>query len=255
MNELRISRFPTLEYASNEAMNTLCTNLSYCGKDVRAILFTSRYEHEGKSSITMNVMRTMASLGKRVVLVDADLRRSVLARRYKFQYASKSTPGLAQYLAGMNELDDVVYKTDIPGAYIIPSGKTVLNSLQLLVSARYERMMKKLREQFDIVLVDSSPAGVIIDPIEIARFCDGALIVVAYNRGRKQEIGEVADSIAQTGCTVLGAVMNGVDLSSYQNKKYYYRSEKYAYYYKPSRKAGFSKEKGGKDKPEQSRKS
>ena len=86
MNKMNITRFPTLDYACNEAMNTLCTNLFYCGEDIRSVLFTSRYEQEGKSSITINVMRTLASFGKRVVLVDADLRCSTLARRYRFSY-------------------------------------------------------------------------------------------------------------------------------------------------------------------------
>ena len=81
MNYLNITRFPPLDYACTEAMNTLCTNLSYCGTDIRTILFTSRYEQEGKSGIAMNVMRTLAGYGKRVLLVDADLRCSTLARR------------------------------------------------------------------------------------------------------------------------------------------------------------------------------
>ena len=93
MNRLEISRFPELDYACGEAMNTLCTNLSYCGDDVRVVLFTSRYEQEGKSSIVMNVMRTLAGLGKRVALVDADLRRSSLARRYRFSFRSSRMPG------------------------------------------------------------------------------------------------------------------------------------------------------------------
>ena len=80
MNQLSIGRFPELDYACGEAMNTLCTNLFYCGENIRSVLLTSRYEQEGKSSIAMNVMRTLAGYGKRVVLVDADLRCSTLAR-------------------------------------------------------------------------------------------------------------------------------------------------------------------------------
>ena len=89
MKQLKIGRFPALDYACSEALNTLCTNLSYCGREVRSILFTSRYEQEGKSGIAMNVMRTLAGYGKRVLLVDADLRCSTLARRYRFTYAQR----------------------------------------------------------------------------------------------------------------------------------------------------------------------
>ena len=231
MKQLKIGRFPALDYACSEALNTLCTNLSYCGREVRSILFPSRYEQEGKSGIAMNVMRTLAGYGKRVLLVDADLRCSTLARRYRFTYAQRENAGLAQHLAGMCELQDVVYRTNLPGAFILPAGHEVLNSMQLLASYRYGEMMDALRDEFDIVLVDSPPAGLIVDAIEIARYCDGAVIVVEYNRGRVQDVADVAANLAKTGCKVLGAVMNGVNLKSFRNRKYYYRSERYSAYY------------------------
>lgn len=231
MKQLSITNFPALDYACNEAMNTLCTNLSYCGTNLRTILFTSRYEQEGKSGVAMNVIRTLASYGKRVVLVDADLRCSTLARRYRFDYAQKEPTGLAQYLAGMCSLEDAIYETNLPNACVLPAGREVLNSMQLLTSPRYAEMMAYLREHFDAVLVDSPPAGVIVDALEIAKYCDGAIIVVAYNRGRGQDIGEVTASIQKTGCRVLGAVMNGVNLKSFRNRRYYYRSGRYSSYY------------------------
>lgn len=232
MNHLNITRFPALDYSCNEAINTLCTNLFYCGDNIRSVMITSRYEHEGKSSITMNMMRTLASCGKRVALVDADLRRSDLARRYGFAFPNQEANGLAQYLAGMCTLDDAFYETNLPNAYIIPVGHEVINSLQLLSSPRFGAMMEALRESFDVILLDTPPAGVIVDAVEIAKYCDGALIVVSYNTGRKQEIGDVASNIAKTGCQVLGAVMNGVDFGNLSNRKYYYRYGRYSNYYR-----------------------
>ena len=182
MNQMHISRFPKLDYACNEALNTLCTNLSYCGDDIRTVLFTSRYEQEGKSSIAINVMRTLAGFGKRVVLVDADLRCSTLARRYRFAFTHRDAAGLAQYLAGMCELDDAIYETNLPNAYIVPAGREVLSSLQLLTSPRYREMMEILRDNFDVILVDTPPAGVIVDAVEIAKYCDGAIVGSAIVR-------------------------------------------------------------------------
>ena len=86
MKSIKIGRFPQPGYAVAEAVNTLCTNLSFSGEKVRIIMVTSCHEAEGKSYLTMNIMRTMAKLGKTVVLVDADLRRSALAARYAFQF-------------------------------------------------------------------------------------------------------------------------------------------------------------------------
>ena len=232
MNHIEITNFPKLDYACNEAMNTLCTNLFYCGDNIRSVLITSRHEQEGKSSVAINMMRTIASCGKRVVLVDADLRCSVLGSRYRFSYEKDGGNGLAEYLAGMCPLDNVLYKTNLDNAYIVSSGREVMNSLQLLSSPRYKEMMDALREQFDVVLVDSPPAGIIVDAIEVAKYCDGALLVVACNTGRRQEIDEVAKNIRKTGCKVLGAVLNNVNFNSFQNRRYYYRSGKYSSYYR-----------------------
>ena len=232
MNHIEITNFPKLDYACNEAMNTLCTNLFYCGDNIRSVLITSRHEQEGKSSVAINMMRTIASCGKRVVLVDADLRCSVLGSRYRFAYEKDGGNGLAEYLAGMCPLDNVLYKTNLDNAYIVSSGREVMNSLQLLSSPRYKEMMDALREQFDVVLVDSPPAGIIVDAIEVAKYCDGALLVVACNTGRRQEIDEVAKNIRKTGCKVLGAVLNNVNFNSFQNRRYYYRSGKYSSYYR-----------------------
>lgn len=241
MNRIEITHFPKLDYACNEAMNTLCTNLFYCGDNIRSVLVSSRHEQEGKSCISINMMRTIAGCGKRVVLVDADLRRSVLASRYKFSYEQRESAGLAEYLAGMCPLESILYETNLENAFIIPAGREVMNSLQLLSSPRYAEMMKTLREYFDVVLVDTPPAGIIVDAIEVAKYCDGALLVVACNTGRKQDIDEVAQNIRRTGCRVLGVVLNNVDVHSFQNRKYYYRSGKYSSYY---RYGGYGKQSG-----------
>ena len=212
MNQINISRFPKLDYACNEAMNTLCTNLFYCGDEIHSVLITSRYEQEGKSSVAMNMLRTLSSFGKRVLLVDADLRCSSLARRYRFDFQYAEAFGLAQYLAGMCALEDAVYSTDLPNAFLLPAGREVLSSMQLLASPRYGEMMAALRQSFDVILVDSPPAGLIVDAIEVAKYCDGAIIVVACNVGRRQDIAEVKDNIDKTGCRVLCAVKNGVNM-------------------------------------------
>lgn len=231
MNRLEISNFPALEYAANEAFNTLAASLFYCGTDVRTILVTSRYAVEGKTFVSMNLMRTLASLNKRVVLLDTDLRHSGIVGQFCIRFDTGTPMGLAQYLAGMCQAADILYETDLPNACLIPIGLEVRSSLQLLSSKRMSELMDWLRDSFDVILVDSPPAGVLVDAVEIAKYCDGALIVVSYNRGRKQEIGDVKAAIEKTGCKVLGAVLNNVDFDAYSNRKYYYKSERYAHYY------------------------
>ena len=88
MNSLTIGHFPSLSYACAEAVNTLCTNLSFSGENVKKIMITSCHAAEGKSFLSMNIMRTMARFGKSVVLVDADLRRSVISAKYNLQFTT-----------------------------------------------------------------------------------------------------------------------------------------------------------------------
>lgn len=232
MKRLEITEFPALSPSTNEAINTLCTNIFYSGDDIRSILFTSRYEQEGKSNISINVASTFSLLGKRVVLVDADLRKSSLAKRYRFRYKESNPQGLAQYLAGMCPIQDSIYETNLRNLSIIPSGKDVRNSLRLLASEKFDEMMEQLHRDYDFVIIDTPPAGVIVDAIQIAGHCDSAIIVVSYNIGHKQEIRSVAQQLARTGCKVLGAVMNNVKMETLRNRKYYYRSMYRSYDYK-----------------------
>lgn len=90
-NYLKISNYQQLDYVSNEAMNTLCTNLSYCGKEVHKIMVTSRYSGEGKTYISMNLLRTFSQLGKRTVLIDTDLRASGIQSSYRLRYSTKKS--------------------------------------------------------------------------------------------------------------------------------------------------------------------
>ena len=207
----------------------MATNLSYCGTNIRSIMITSRTAHEGKSFISLNLLRTFASLGKRVVLVDTDLRRSVMASRFQMQISAPV--GLSQYLAGVCEIEDAVCSTNIPNAYVVPCGRTVENSLQLLATPRMKEMMDVLSGSFDLVLIDTAPAGTISDALEIAKYCSGALIVVGYNVGHKREIIELADSIQRTGCPVLGVELNQVEINSLANRNSYYGYGKYYHYY------------------------
>ena len=226
-NYLEISRFPKLDFVCREAMNTLCTNLSYCGKDVKKIMITSRYAGEGKSYVSMNLLRTFSQLGRTTVLVDTDLRASGIQLDYQLRYFKKNRYGLSEYLSGLCELDEILYRTDLPNTYIIPAGHEAPNPLQLLDTKTMEELIEFLAERFDIVLVDTPPVGVLVDAVATAKFCDGALIVVGYQKGKQQEIGDAVENIVQTGCKILGAVLNGVKFNTMSNRYYYYNSERY----------------------------
>lgn len=225
MNSLTIGRFPPLSYACAEAINTLCTNLSFSGENVRKIMITSCHAAEGKSYLSMNIMRTMAKFGKDVVLVDADLRRSMISSKYNLKFVDPEQKwGLAHLLTGKATLDEVIYQTNIDGAYMVPVGREVSNPLPLLNSTRFGQLLDHLSQNADYVLVDAPPVGTVIDGAQIAKSCDGTLIVVNYNAVRRQELLDVKEQLEQTDCPILGTVLNMVEYDNYLSKKYYYKS-------------------------------
>jgi capsular exopolysaccharide synthesis family protein len=225
---LAVTRFPPLPYAGAEAFNTLSASLPFAGKDAKTFLFTSCLAGEGKTFVAMNLMRTLAGIGKRVVLVDADLRKSVLAKRYGIQ-TDGEVAGLSHYLAGLFSLDEIVRPTDIPNAYLVLAGYEVSNSLALLSSAELGALLKTLAERFDIVLIDAPPIGLVIDAVELAKHSDRVIFTLADDAVSRREAVEATERIRNTGCPIFGAVLNKVRFDSGIAKRYYHRTS-YAYY-------------------------
>ena len=114
---------------------------------------------------------------------------------------------------------------------MIPAGHEAPNPLQLLDTEDMKNLVEWLSTQFDMVLIDTPPVGVLVDAVAIAKFCDGALLVVGYRKGNQNEIGDAVRYIKQTGCKMLGAVLNGVKFRNLSNKHYYYSSERYSEHY------------------------
>jgi capsular exopolysaccharide family len=223
MKSLTITHFPKLDYNTDESLNTMCTNLSLVSSDRNKIVVTSCHPKEGKSFIAMNLMRSLAGIGKRVVLVDADLRRSALVTQYAIQ-SQEEIIGLAHYLAGRCKAEEILFQSNIASAWLVPSGGKTSNSLPLLNTVRLKNLLDKLSADFDIVLVDAPPIGVIIDAAEIAKACDGILFVVADNEISRNELAYAVKQLDRTGCPILGSVLNKVSLKTRSARKYYYKA-------------------------------
>ena len=208
MKTVRITKFPKLSFIAAEAVNTLCTNLTFSGENMKKIMVTSCHASEGKSFVSMNLMRTMANFGRTVALVDADLRRSMISGSYGLNFSDEKPRGLAHMLAGMAGIEDIIYHTDIEGALLIPEGRDVSNPMPLINSPKLRELLDFLADNVDYVIVDAPPVGTVIDAAQIAKSCDGTLIVVNYNQVRRQELIDIRDQLEQTGCPILGTVMN-----------------------------------------------
>lgn len=223
MIRMEIQRFKEPEYAVANAMNTLCTNLSFAD-GVKKIMLTSCHPQEGKSYIAMHLMRTMAmNLGLHTILVDADIRASALRGSFGIKITS-AVPylGLSGYLSGRCEIEDIVGQTNISGADLILSGKTVINSLPLYNSSRMDRLMEQLGSIYDVVIVDAPPVGMIVDAARIAAMCDGTLLVVASGEVRASKLKEAALQIERAGCPIVGYVLNKSRIRMKEDSYYYY---------------------------------
>lgn len=212
-----------LPYEVNEEIKYLRANIQFCGTDKKVILVTSSFRGEGKSTICLNLAKSMAEMGKRVLLVDADLRRSMLKR--DFVSKGKVKNGLTHYLSGMAELFDVLTEIREPFMYIIFAGPVPPNPSELLSNSRVDELLKWAREQFDYVIIDSAPLGMVSDAASLVQKCDGAAVVIEAGKIPYKIVQNVTRQLQDANCPVLGVILNKVDQNS--GNRYYSKYNKY----------------------------
>ena len=218
------------EYRIKEAFKTLRTNIEFCGNDVKVVAVTSCTPNEGKSSISMKLARAFAEAGNKTILIDADMRKSVLVGRYRTKQVKR---GLTHCLAGRATADDVICETNIDNLYVIFAGPVPPNPSELLGSEGFDGLVSTLRKDFDYVIIDTPPLGSVIDAAVAARFCDGSVMVIESNAISYKFAQGVKDQLEKTGAKILGVILNKVDLNT---KKYYghygrYYGKYYGKYY------------------------
>ncbi len=214
-----------LPYQISEQIKYIRANIQFCGDEKKVILFTSTTASEGKSSLTLELAMSMAELGKRVLLVDADLRRSTLKSKVANREAARL--GLSHYLSGLANLDESLCVTDEPVMYMLLAGPVPPNPAELLAGRRLDALLDWGRKQFDYILVDTAPLGTVSDAALLARKCDGAVVVIEAAKIPYRAVQGVVQQLRDANCPVLGAVLSKVENASSRNYKY----TKYAYQY------------------------
>ena len=232
MKRIVFSNFPKLEYTRAEQFNAISVNLDFCGDDIKKISVTSTRENEGKSFVSMHLLRTFAENGKRVILVDCDLRKSRLIEDYGMSCEDEPTiAGLSHYLAGIASISDVIYSTEIENADIIVAGKMVSNPMNLLKKNRFSELLDILAAKYDLVIVDTPPIQPVIDGAYVAQQCDGTVLVIRYGTSPINEIRDTKNQIIAAKTPILGTVINAIPFGEnrYYSKKYKYRYSPYEY--------------------------
>lgn len=216
MERIELKTLGENDYFVQEAIKVLRTNLQFCGKDVQVIAFTSCRENEGKSTISLCVARSFAEMGKKVLVVDADMRKSVMAGRHA---GVRNTSGLSEVLSGMKELNEAICETQYPNLQVLFAGKYPPNPVELLGGPHFAALLEEARARYDYVIVDTPPVGIVIDAAVVAPLCDGVTVVMNDRRVKLRDAREAVEQLKKTGGKILGVVMNNTKA---KQGSYYY---------------------------------
>lgn len=216
-----------IPFTALESYKLLRTKLQFSfaeGDGCRVIGVTSALSGEGKSLTSINLAYSLSELGKRVILIDADMRRPTLAKKLSI----KNEPGLSSCLTGQRDLNNLLQNCGIAGnekAFrVIAAGQNPPNPVELLSSNRMDVMLETLRKHYDYIILDMPPVTEVSDVLAVANKLDGVLLVVRHNMCNRTVLNSTVRQLAFVNAKVLGVVYNGVneEVDGYF-KKYYKR--------------------------------
>lgn len=224
MNKIKMDSIQELPYAVEESINRLRINVSFLGNEIKKIMVVSTLPNEGKSFVTMQMWKQMANAGIKSVLVDADMRNSVLVKKNdKERQDGKEMKGLVNYLAEDFSLDEVIYESPFENGYIIPNVENIINPSMLLESDKFGNMLNELSKDYRYVFVDAPPLGLVSDAEKIGSMCDGAILVIRSGEITRAEVKNSIKQLERSGCKILGVVLNrATDLKNKYSKQKYY---------------------------------
>ncbi len=212
----------------SETFRTLRTNIQFMNsnKKLETLLVTSTMPGEGKSWVASNLAVTFAQAGKRVILIDADMRKG---RQYNI-FGVLPSPGLSNYLSGMsgeNQMhwSEYIRTSEIPNLCVMPAGNIPPNPSELLVTTRMLDMLEDLKKQCDLIIIDSTPSKLVTDSVILSRIVDSTIVVTSHNQTQKEDLAKVVKDIKNVGGNIAGIVYNKIPVSGKKyNDTYYYAS-------------------------------
>lgn len=204
----------------SEQFRTIRTNIQFSMVDsmLKTILVTSAGPASGKSVVSANLAAIFASEDKRVLLVDADLRKPTVHKAFKL----RNTDGLTSLLTNREaSVSDMVYHTHTEGLYVLTSGAIPPNPAELLASKRMDEVVEEMKESFDLIIFDMPPVLAVTDAQVMASKTDGAIFVIPKGRVSKEEVQNSRKLLENVNANMIGAILNRVDKSD-DNYYYYY---------------------------------
>ena len=194
---------------AEEYYNALRTNIQLSGDNLKVITISSVEPSEGKSTTSTNIALAFARAGYKTLLIDADIRNSVMSGVFK---SREKITGLTDYLAGTQDLSNGLCETNVENLFMIQSGAVSPNPTALLQSTNFELMIETLRKYFDYIIVDTAPIGVVIDAAIIVQKCDASILVTEAGGTKRRDVQKAKVQLEQTGIPFLGIVLNKFDV-------------------------------------------
>lgn len=211
---------PTLEIAqkkldlakkAEEYYNALRTNIQLSGNNLQVISITSVKPGEGKSTTSTNIAWAFARAGYKTLLVDADIRNSVMSGVFK---SREKITGLTEFLSGTTDLSHGLCDTNVENLFVVQAGSISPNPTALLQSENFSTMIDTLRKYFDYIIVDTAPIGIVIDAAIITQKCDASLLVTAAGEANRKDVQKAKGQLEQTNKPFLGVVLNKFNTSA-----------------------------------------
>ncbi|WP_407938520.1 CpsD/CapB family tyrosine-protein kinase [Neobacillus sedimentimangrovi] len=201
----------------SEQFRTIRTNIQFSSIDqeVRTLMVTSPGPAEGKSTIAVNMAVVFAQQGRRVLLVDADMRKPIM----HYTFNQLNTYGLTSVLTREMTLVKAVKETNEKDLFVLTSGPVPPNPAELLSSMAMERFFREAEEQFDMIVFDTPPLMAVTDAQILANKCDGTILVVSSGKTDKDQLVKAKDLLDSVQSKLLGVVLNNKKL---KNTNYYY---------------------------------
>jgi len=216
----------------SEIFRILRTNLQFMNtkSGLKSLLITSASPSEGKSWTSANLAIIFAQAGKKVILVDCDMRKGRLFSMFEV----KPSPGLSNYLSGVapngeqirNDITGYLQTTEVENLYILPAGTVPPNPSELLDTETMLDTMKKLEEMCDIVIYDGTPTNLVTDALIISRNVDATLIICAHNQTKIEDVEKVKQNIINVGGKIAGVIINKMPASQKEVYASYYYGHK-----------------------------
>lgn len=211
---------PTLEIAqkklelakkAEEYYNALRTNIQLSGNNLQVISITSVKPGEGKSTTSTNIAWAFARAGYKTLLVDADIRNSVMSGVFK---SREKITGLTEFLSGTTDLSHGLCDTNVENLFVVQAGSISPNPTALLQSENFSTMIDTLRKYFDYIIVDTAPIGIVIDAAIITQKCDASVLVTAAGEANRKDVLKAKGQLEQTNKPFLGVVLNKFNTSA-----------------------------------------